>query len=149
MRLTRKCQYALRAVLELAARNTGQPVKVQDIASAQNISPRFLEVILNELRHGGFVNSRRGSEGGYILVRPADELTVGQVIEYIQGPIATGAQKTGRTGANASYFGEYVFEELWKRVNGAISQICEATTFGELVEQERARRSVCAPNYAI
>ena len=77
MRISKKCQYALRAVFELAVRNTGQPVKIQQIAGAQNIPPRFLEVILNQLRHAGFVESRRGNEGGYMLAPGAEELTVG------------------------------------------------------------------------
>ncbi|MHC4807793.1 MAG: RrF2 family transcriptional regulator, partial [Planctomycetota bacterium] len=88
MRISKKCRYALRAIFELALRDSGQPVKIHEIAGAQNVPPRFLEVILNELRHAGFVDSRRGNGGGYMLARDAKDLTVGEVIEYIQGPIS-------------------------------------------------------------
>ena len=135
MRISKKCQYALRAVFELAVRNTGQPVKIHDIAGAQNIPPRFLEVILNQLRHGGFVDSRRGNEGGYMLARAAEELTVGEIFQYIEGAI--------------SVFGDYAFKQLWQKVNNAISEICDNTTFAELVEYETAQKSTCVPNYTI
>jgi len=88
MKISKRCQYALRAVFELGLRKTDQPVKIQEIAGAQNIPPRFLEVILNQLRHAGFVDSRRGSEGGYMLAQAPEDLTVGQVIRYIQGPFS-------------------------------------------------------------
>jgi Rrf2 family protein len=87
MRISKKCQYGLQAVFELAVRKTGQPVKIHQIAGAQNIPPRFLEVILNQLRHAGFVESRRGNEGGYMLARDAEELTVGQVIRCMTGAL--------------------------------------------------------------
>ena len=76
MRISKKCQYALRAVFELASRNNNEPVKTHDIARSQRISPRFTEVILNELKHGGFVESKRGNVGGYLLARSPDDLTV-------------------------------------------------------------------------
>ena len=148
MRISKKCQYALRAVFELAVRNTGQPVKIHQIAGAQNIPPRFLEVILNELRHAGLVESRRGNEGGYMLAREAEELTVGQVIRCIQGPIRISANDA--TAANGgSCLGDYAFGQLWQKVNGAVEGICDSTTVGELVEYERANGAVSAPNYSI
>ena len=72
MRISKKCQYALRAVFELAWRNTGEPVKTHSIARAQGMSSRFTEVILNDLKHAGFVKSIRGKEGGYRYSRSVD-----------------------------------------------------------------------------
>jgi len=149
MRISKKCQYALRAVFELALRNTGQPVKIHDIAGAQNIPPRFLEMILNQLRHAGFVDSRRGNEGGYILTRDAEELTVGEIIQCIQGPISETFGNNRKPNKVESFFGDYAFEQLWQKVNNAVSQICDNTTFAELVENETAKKSAHVPNYTI
>ena len=101
MKLSRKCQYALKAVFELAWRNTGKPVKTYSIADAQHMSPRFTEIILNELKHGGYVESRRGNTGGYLLARGAAEITVREVIEYIQGGVFIPAETGGLEAGDA------------------------------------------------
>jgi len=149
MRISKKCRYALRAIFELALRDSGQPVKIHEIAGAQNAPPRFLEVILNELRHAGFVESRRGNDGGYMLSRDAKDLTVGEVIEYIQGPISVAPDDKGIANRNETFFGDDAFTQLWREVNTAISEVCNSKTFVELVEFERANREKCAPNYSI
>ena len=88
MSVSSKCYYALRAVYALADHTGPEPLKIAEIAEREQIPIRFLEVILNQLKGGGFVQSRRGAEGGYRLARPADQLTVGEVMRYIDGPIA-------------------------------------------------------------
>ncbi|MGB2864357.1 MAG: Rrf2 family transcriptional regulator [Sedimentisphaerales bacterium] len=147
-KISKKCQYALKALFELAWRNTGKPVKTHSIASAQRISPRFAEIILNDLKHGGFVESRRGKEGGYILARDTRYLTVREVIDYIQGPISLVPDATKAIG-DQSFWGNEAFKELWKEVNNAVSEVCNNKTFAELVEFERAKRDKCAVNYSI
>jgi Rrf2 family cysteine metabolism transcriptional repressor len=149
MRISKKCRYALRAIFELALRNRGRPVKIHEIAAAQNIPPRFLEVILNELRHAGFVDSRRGNGGGYVLTRDAKDLTVGEVIEYIQGSISVASDGIRKAGRNTVFFGDDAFEQLWRELNTAISEACDSKTFAELVEFERAKRETCVPDYSI
>jgi Rrf2 family protein len=79
--------YAVRAAVELAAAGQG-PVKGDRIAEAQGIPLKFLENILAELRHAGLVQSQRGAEGGYWLARPADQVTVADVIRVVDGPLA-------------------------------------------------------------
>jgi len=148
MKISKKCQYALRAVFELASKNRDEPVKTHDIASAQGISPRFAEVILNELKHGGFVESRRGNEGGYILARSSDDLTVREVIEYIQGPISI-AQEGITNKGNAAYFGDEAFHELWRQVNNAIVEVFESKAFADLIIFERKKRNLRLPDYNI
>lgn len=148
MKLSKKCQYALMAVFELAWRNTDRPVQTHNIAKSQRISPRFAEIILNELKHGGFVESRRGKEGGYLLAKDVNDLTVGEVIEHIQGPISlvpemTKAKEDNLLGGNGA------FKELWNQVNDAVTEVCNKKTFAELVEFERAKREKCAVNYSI
>lgn len=149
MRLSRKCQYALRAVFDLAWRNSEQPVKVHEIAGSQNIPPRFLEVILNELRHGGFVDSRRGNEGGYMLARPAEGLTVGGIIEFMEGPISITGNPPRKAAGGEPLCGDCALNHLWKRVNSAVREVCDDTSFAELVEYEVAKKTAWVPNYAI
>jgi len=148
LKIPKKCEYALRAVFELAWRNTGKPLKTHEIADAQRMSPRFTEIILNELKHGGFVESRRGNEGGYMLARDCEDLTVGEVIEYIQGPISV-APDAGKADENAVFLGNEAFKVLWQEVNTAVSGICGNKTFADLVEFERVKRGRRVPNYSI
>ena len=87
MRLSAKADYAIRAAVELAAAGEG-PIKGERIASAQDIPPKFLENILLDLKQGGLIASRRGAEGGYWLARPADEVSLADVIRADEGPLA-------------------------------------------------------------
>jgi Rrf2 family protein len=144
MKISKKCQYALKAVFELAWRDQNEPLGTQKIAEAQRISPRFMEIILNELKHGGFVESRRGNEGGYMLARDARDLTVREIIEYIEGPILL-VQNEDDTAS----VGNEAFAELWQEVNNAVGKVCESKTFANLVELERVKRDKCALNYSI
>ena len=77
MSVSQKCYYAIRAVYALAEQGGPEPLKIADIAEHEKIPIRFLEVILSQLKGAGFVQSRRGAEGGYLLARPADKITVG------------------------------------------------------------------------
>ncbi len=144
--LSGKCRYALKAIFELTMRNSTDPVKIQDIASAQEIPPRFLEVILAELKHGGFVESRRGSEGGYILARPANKITVGHVLSFLQ---KGNARKDKDRQQTYSISGDYAFTNMIQKVNEAVSNIYDHTTFADLVEKELKIRNEYVPNYAI
>jgi Rrf2 family protein len=145
-KISQKCRYGLRAIFELALRHTSEPVKIQDIASAQAIPQRFLEIILSELKQGGFVESRRGSNGGYLLARSADDLTVGEVISFLHGDNRKGNQ----TGNGIRKLrGDYVFSRLWKEVSHAISDVYEATTFSEMVREELDHSKAYAANYTI
>ena len=149
IRISRKCEYALKAVFELAARRNGHPVKIHHIAASQNIPPRFLEVILNQLRHAGFVQSRRGNVGGYMLARPANRLTVKHIIEHIDGPIAPPDQNGPKPNAADYFYGENAFDLLWTNVAKAVAGICENTTIAELIESEKQSRANAVVNYTI
>ncbi|MDH4239934.1 MAG: Rrf2 family transcriptional regulator [Phycisphaerae bacterium] len=145
-KLSKKCRYGLRAIFELSLRHTTDPVKIQDIATAQSIPQRFLEIILAELKQGGFVESRRGSKGGYILARPTDDLSVGEVISFFQGDNKQG-NKPGHNSWNLR--GDYVFSKLWKEVSDAISAVYSTTTFAEMVQEELSQSRAYVANYAI
>jgi Rrf2 family protein len=86
--LSQKAKYALRALLVLATRVDDEPVHIADIAASENISRKFLEATLLELRKHGILASRRGQRGGYCLARPTNEISFGEVIRIIDGPLA-------------------------------------------------------------
>src|SRR5437667_250644 len=88
MRVSAKADYAVRAAVELAAA-ASPPVKGELISQAQDIPLKFLENILGELRHAGIVRSQRGTDGGYWLARPPDEITVADVMRAVEGPLAS------------------------------------------------------------
>ena len=149
MFVSQKCQYALRAVLELARRAGQGPVKIAEIAEAQAIPSRFLEVILIQLKQGGFVDSRRGSDGGYLLTRPANRLTVGEVIRLIQGPLGPVDCVTDAHGKDCPLYGGCVFFPMWEKVKDAMASVYDNTTFEDLLSQERQLKEKCVPSYSI
>jgi Rrf2 family protein len=85
MNISVKGEYALHAMFDLALQKPGEPIKIADIARRQKIPQKFLELILAGLKQGGFVESRRGAEGGYLLARPPDAITVGEVVQFMEG----------------------------------------------------------------
>ena len=86
--LTRKGKYGLKALVHLARMPAGQLAFVSEIAAANNIPKKFLDAILGELRNAGFVQSRKGKDGGYRLARPAAEIRIGHVVRVLDGPLA-------------------------------------------------------------
>ncbi len=140
MQVSQKSLYALRAVLELAKHYDSGPVKTAHVAQTQGIPRPFLEVILRELKCGGFVRSRRGNEGGYELVCPPQELTVGEIMEFVQGPIGPIACLTDESEARRCCLrtqGHCIFRGMWRKIHDATSSVYDGTTFGDLVQQEK------------
>lgn len=144
--VSNKCEYALRAIFELALGADGEPRKVQNIASAQGIPPRFLEIILVELKNGGIVLSRRGSEGGYTLARAPREITVGEVIRLFHGVPSRPARAGSLAGRRS---GDFAFSALWDRAQTAIGQVYSQTTFADLIQEEIMAGSPGVPDYVI
>src|ERR1039457_7456817 len=108
MNISVKGEYALQAIFDLALQPPGEPVKIAEIARRQKIPQKFLELILASLKQGGFVESRRGAEGGYLLARAAESLTVGEVLRYVEGP-QHGKTRDRRKGAATP------FSDMWEQ----------------------------------
>ena len=121
MAISQKCEYALRAMLELAAaRGEGRgALKSADIAAAQAIPPRFLEVILHQLKRGGFVESRRGAAGGHMLARSPKTISVGDVVRYVDGPIGPTACVRNGSAEPCELAEGCVFQPLWRSAKRA------------------------------
>jgi Rrf2 family protein len=131
VRVTAKVDYALRAVLELAAAGEG-PVKGERIAQTQGIPLKFLENILLELRHKGLVQSQRGAEGGYWLARPPDDITVAEVIRALEGPLANvrGARPETITYTGAAE----TLKDVWIAVRANLRAVLESVTLADVAE---------------
>jgi len=134
-----KGEYALRAVFDLACRDAPDPTKIAKIAERQKIPQKFLELILAQLKQAGYLNSKRGADGGYLLGRPADQITVGDILRVIDGPVQLSRRPIENESADSP------FPEMWKRAERSLSSVIDRTTFADLVErwkQNRAKRVV-------
>jgi Rrf2 family protein len=131
MRISARTDYALRAVLELAAAPDGALVKADDIAHAHGIPIRFLLNILIELRHAGIVDSQRGSVGGYRLARPPETITLAQVVRALSSSDGHGGQGSARrppyAGAAAG------LEGLWGAAYSSLETLLETVTLADVV----------------
>ena len=125
MPVSAKCYYALRAIYALAEHRDSTPLKANEIAERQHIPIKFLEAILSQLKGGGYVKSRRGAEGGYLLARPADGLKIGEIIRFVDGPIAPVDCVSVSRPKECEYPGQCPFFGFWGRVRQAISDVVD------------------------
>ncbi len=146
MNISVKSEYALKAVFDLASqslmqrRNSGPlpPVKIADIAKRQKIPQKFLELILAGLKQSGFVDSRRGAEGGYLLARSPDAITVGEVLRTVEN-----VKSSPRPQNNDPFF------DIWQLVDSAVSDVLDRTTFADLARSWQEKNSQYVPNWDI
>lgn len=137
MHISARVDYGMRALLELAGASTRDPkalVKGDFLAEAQSVPVKFLEAILRDLRIDGIVESRRGVEGGYRLSRPADQITVAEVVRALDGPLAA---VRGERPENMTYAGaaEHL-QDVWIASRVAIRSVLEAVTLAQIVSGE-------------
>ena len=141
MNISVKGDYALQALFDLASQQPGEPTRIADIARRQKIPQKFLELILAGLKQGGFVESRRGAEGGYLLARPADSITVGEVLRFVE----VGQGSRGRSRRKV----ETPFTEMWQQVDQSISGIVDHTTFADLMRAWADKQNKFVLNWEI
>jgi Rrf2 family protein len=130
VRISAKVDYAVRAMAQLAADPAGGPVKAEEIANAQDIPLKFLLGILNDLKRAYLVRSQRGADGGYSLMRPAEEITLADVIRAIDGPLAN-VHDTSLS--DLTYAGPArSLREVWMAVRASLRSVLETTTLADL-----------------
>lgn len=137
MKLSKKGEYAVRALLHICFEKTRDVVTIQEIARQERIPLKFLEQILGALKKGGILSSRRGVSGGYRLSRPAREINLGDVIRLIEGPLAPWADKKtleGKIEARDKVSGFYA---VLLDVRNALSDILDKTTLEDVCERSR------------
>jgi Rrf2 family cysteine metabolism transcriptional repressor len=135
MRLSTKGEYASRAMLELSRRYRQGPVHSREISKVQEIPPRFLEQILLLLKRAGYLKSRKGQKGGYVLAKPPEEINVAEVIRVMDGPLAPIDCVSVMAHEACPMEGTCGLRWLWKDVRDAVAAILERTTFADLVSR--------------
>jgi Rrf2 family protein len=139
MRISAKGEYAIRAVLDLAIHHGQGLVPIQEIAKREGIPQRYLEQVLLLLKRAGFLESKRGATGGYQLVRPPAAISVGAVLRAVEGRVmvldVAGRQPGEGEEPNAD------LGPLWREIAAAVAGVVDRTTFEELAEHARTRRS--------
>jgi Rrf2 family protein len=143
--ISKKSGYAIRGLLELALRGDEGPVNVRTLAQAQDIPIRFLEIILNELKQGGFVLSIRGKAGGYRLAREAEDITIGQVIQFLDRNM----KPHGTAADTMPHHGDFVLSSMMDKINRAVCDICDETSLKDMVAEVTKNQSAFISNYII
>ena len=134
MRVSAKADYALRACVELATAEGGVHIKGERIAQAQEVPLKFLENILGDLRQAGLVRSQRGVEGGYWLARPAEEITLADVIRAVEGPLAN---VRGARPESIEYAGSAKpLRDVWVAVRASLRSVLEEVTLADVARNE-------------
>ena len=139
--LTNKGKYGLKAMVHLAGMPAGQPALVADIAAANAIPKKFLDAILGELRTAGFVHSKKGRGGGYVLARPAGEIMVGSIIRSLDGqlaPIGCASRAFYRRCDDCDPSKPCSVQIVMAQARDAISSVLDARTLSQLREQGAA-----------
>lgn len=130
MRMSAKAEYAVRAMVQLAAAEPGTVVKTDDLAKAQGIPPQFLVDILSDLRTERLVRSRRGRDGGYELARPADQISIADVLRCTDGPLASvrdmGLGDLPYSGPTAA------LTDVWRALRASMRAVLEKTTLAHV-----------------
>lgn len=130
MRISARADYAVRAALQLAASGGDGPLKAEAIADAQDIPHKFLESILNDMRRGGLVLSQRGGTGGYRLARPAESISIADVIRTVDGPLVS---VRGVRPPQLSYTGPAEsLLPLWIALRSHVREILEGVSLADV-----------------
>jgi Rrf2 family protein len=135
---TKKGQYALRAVYELARRKEQGPIKISAIAEAQAIPHRFLEVILHQLKGSGLVVSKRGFYGGYTIVKPPDQISVGDVLRFVHKDHMAADCKACTDQSDCPFAGRCAFASMWRKVFTAAFQVYDSISLQDLLDEADA-----------
>lgn len=132
MKLSNKGRYAVRALFDIAFFNEGRPTQVKDIAERQNIPPRFLEQIFQDLKRAGIVGSKRGPQGGYSLGRRAGEIRLGDVVRALEGPIVLGDRESSQRKASPATEARRVTEAVFRDLSARVESCFDAITIADI-----------------
>ncbi|MCI8692284.1 MAG: Rrf2 family transcriptional regulator [Lachnospiraceae bacterium] len=138
MRISTKGRYATRIMLDLALNDTGECIKLKDIAARQGISEKYLEQIISVLHKGGYVKSVRGAQGGYRLAKDPGECTVGMILRLTEGSMAPVAcLEDGTKECERCDTCETL--AVWKALYDAVNGVIDGVTIADLADRSRKR----------
>lgn len=133
MKISSKGRYALRLMLDLAQHDTGDPVRIKEIAARQEISEKYLEQIISVLHKAGYVRSIRGPQGGYFMTKKPEEYTVGMILRLTEGslaPVLCLEQEENTCDRQE----DCVTLRVWKKLDDAIKGVVDDITLADLLE---------------
>ena len=138
MKISTKGRYAVRVMLDLAVHNTGEYIKVKNIAERQDLSEKYLEQIISVLNKAGFVRSVRGAQGGYRLTRDASTYTVGSILRLTEGSLAPVAclENVSNECERCDTCDTLA---IWKDLEKAINDVVDNVTIADLVLRQQER----------
>ncbi|MDI6869988.1 MAG: Rrf2 family transcriptional regulator [Bacillota bacterium] len=150
MRLSTRGRYGLKAMIDLAMHAGQGPVPLKAVAERQGISEHYLEQLMSTLRKAGLVVSVRGSQGGYGLAREAAEITAGDIIRALEGPIAPVECVDESGGTPCDRLEQCATYTVWRRLRDAMVEVLDAMTLAELAEDaQRRAKAAASPMYYI
>ena len=137
MKLSTKGRYGVKAMVDLAINYGGSPVSIKSISQRQNISEYYLEQLFSSLRKAKLIKSIRGAQGGYILNRQQEDITVSDIIEVLEGPIEISDCLDGVTCNNVDCCATRL---LWKKIKTSIDEVTNTVTLKDIVEDYKAMK---------
>jgi len=140
MRITYRGDYALKTILDLALHYGEMPVAIHDLARRADIPTKFLEQILLDLKRAGFVESRRGKVGGYLLAQPPSQIKLGEIIRFIDGPIGPVAC-VDRHYKGCKDINKCIFRSIWEKISETTAKVIDNITFEDLVKKTKSLNS--------
>lgn len=137
MRLSTKGRYGVRALFDLALHSGDEAIALKSVAQRENISEKYLEHLFASLKKSGLIQSVRGAQGGYRLARPPEEITLGDIIRVLEGPIAPTDCVLDGGGNDCDRSDRCVMRSIWCRVRDEINGILDSITLADIVEEEK------------
>ena len=138
MKISTKGRYAVRLMLDIALNDSGEPVRIKDVAKRQEISDKYLEQIISILNKAGFVKSVRGPQGGYLLVRKPEEYTIGMILRLTEGSLAPVSCLEYEVN-DCPRQDQCVTLEVWKKIDDAVKGVVDNITLADLIEWQRQK----------
>lgn len=138
MKLSTKGRYGVRAMFDLAMYSGEEAIPLKSVAQREQISEKYLEHLFASLKKAGLIHSIRGAQGGYRLARPAEEITLGDIIRVLEGPVApTDCVVKGSAGEKCDRASECVMRNVWSRLSDEINAILDSITLADIVVEQR------------
>lgn len=149
MQISHKTDYSLKIILHLSGLYPESTAQIKQIAKSQDIPRKFLEQVLLMLKKGGFLLSKLGPKGGYFLARSPEEISVGDVVRFVEGPVHPISCIAEGLEESCSFASVCVFRDIWIEVEDSISDIIDNINFKELMDREKVKCSQQVVDYQI
>ena len=134
MKLSTKGRYGLKAMFELSLSYGQGPISLNRIAEKQNLSIHYLEQLFSSLRKAGLVKSIRGAQGGYILAQKPDEITVGDIIRTLEGPLAPADCVLEDENKGCNKAGSCITRTVWEKIRDSINNVVDGITLQDMID---------------